>query len=119
MISLKLIVDLWKREYQNQNAQAIAERGSKLYDKFVGFVSNLQSVGSALDSAKNNYDDAFKQLSTGRDNLVAQATKLKALGVKTKNGFSESLVAAAISVDTTENEEEHSPISRQSKKKCF
>ena len=40
--SLKLIVDLWKREYQNQNALEIAERGAKLYDKFVGFVGNLE-----------------------------------------------------------------------------
>ena len=82
--SLKLIVDLWKREYQNQNAVEIAERGAKLYDKFVGFVSNLESVGKALDKAQENYNGAFKQLSTGNDNLVIQATKLKNLGLKNK-----------------------------------
>jgi DNA recombination protein RmuC len=91
IISLKLIVDLWKREYQNLNAQAIADRGSKLYDKFVGFVANLQGVGDALDTARTRYEDAYRQLSTGRDNLVSQATKLKALGVKTKNDLPESL----------------------------
>ena len=96
IISLKLIVDLWKREYQNLNAQAIADRGSKLYDKFVGFVTNLQSVGNALDSARSSYDDAYKQLSAGRDNLVVQATKLKELGVKTKNELPASLVGNAI-----------------------
>lgn len=105
IISLKLIVDLWKREYQNQNAQAIADRGSKLYEKFVGFISNLQGIGSALDSARSCYDDAYKQLSTGRDNLVAQATKLKALGVKTKNELPESLLTAAIAVDHSDIEE--------------
>jgi len=95
IVSLKLIVDLWKREYQNLNARAIADRGAKLYDKFVGFIGNLQGVGSALDSARNNYEDAFRQLSTGRDNLIAQATKLKNLGVKTKNELSAGLVNAA------------------------
>ncbi len=99
IISLKLIVDLWKREYQNLNAQAIAERGSKLYDKFLAFVGKLQHVGNALDSAKNSYEDAYKQLSTGRDNLVSQATKLKQLGVKGKGELPESLVNEGLGED--------------------
>lgn len=82
--SLKLIVDLWKREYQNKNALAIAERGAKLYDKFVGFVDNLREVGSYLDKAVEKYGESFKQLSTGKDNLVIQTEKLKRLGLKTK-----------------------------------
>jgi DNA recombination protein RmuC len=82
--SLKLIEDLWKREYQNRNALEIAERGGKLYDKFVGFVANLTAVGDNLDKAQIKYKDAFKQLTTGSDNLVRQAEKLKLLGVKTK-----------------------------------
>jgi DNA recombination protein RmuC len=96
IVCLKLIVDLWKREYQNLNAQAIAERGAKLYDKFCGFVRNLQSVGAALDSAQNTYQDAYKQLSTGRDNLIGQADKLKNMGVKTKNELPSSLIAGAL-----------------------
>ncbi|MBF4516164.1 DNA recombination protein RmuC [Flavobacterium sp. ANB] len=91
--SLKLIVDLWKREYQNQNAVEIAERGAKLYDKFVGFVSNLESVGKAIDKAQENYNDAFKQLSTGNDNLVIQATKLKNLGLKNKKDLPKEIVS--------------------------
>lgn len=82
--SLKLIADLWKREYQNQNANEIAERGAKLYDKFVGFIDNLQDVGDHLQKAQNKYGEAYKQLSTGNDNLIVQATKLKELGLKTK-----------------------------------
>ncbi|HEV2479548.1 MAG TPA: DNA recombination protein RmuC [Puia sp.] len=99
IVSLKLIVDLWKREYQNRNAQAIAERGGKLYDKFVGFVTNLQGVGRALETARGTYDEAFKQLSTGRDNLVVQATKLKNLGVKTGAALQPELIAGAIAED--------------------
>ena len=82
--SLKLIVDLWKREYQNENAIEIANRGAKLYDKFVGFVMNLEDVGTHLVKAQGKYEDAYKQLRTGNDNLVLQATKLKNLGVKNK-----------------------------------
>ncbi|MFA6770919.1 MAG: DNA recombination protein RmuC [Bacteroidales bacterium] len=92
IISLKLIVDLWKREYQNQNAQAIAERGAKLYEKFVGFVSNLEDLGKHIDRAKDAYTDSYKQLSTGHGNLVTQATLLKSLGLATKKELSKSLV---------------------------
>lgn len=92
IVSLKLIVDLWKREYQNLNAQAIADRGAKLYEKFTGFVKNLQSVGQALDAAQTSYEDAFKQLSTGKDNLVIQANKLKNLGIKTKGELPTALL---------------------------
>ncbi|HBC31207.1 MAG TPA: DNA recombination protein RmuC [Clostridiales bacterium] len=94
--SLKLIVDLWKREYQNQNAIAIAERGAKLYDKFVGFIDNLEGVGDYIDKAQNKYSDAFKQLSTGQDNLVLQAEKLKKLGLKTKKELSTELVNLSV-----------------------
>lgn len=90
--SLKLIADLWKREYQNRNSMEIAERGAKLYDKFVGFVDNLEKVGKNLDQAKNVYDDAYKQLSTGNDNLVLQTQKLKNLGIKNKKELSQTLI---------------------------
>lgn len=93
--SLKLIADLWKREYQNQNANEIAERGAKLYDKFAGFISNLQDVGDHLQKAQNKYGEAYKQLATGNDNLVTQATKLKDLGLKTKRSLPEELVNTA------------------------
>lgn len=93
--SLKLIVDLWKREYQNQNALEIADRGAKLYDKFVGFVSVLTEVGNSIDKAQSKYSEAFKLLSTGNDNLVLQTEKLKKLGLKTKKELNPELINQA------------------------
>ena len=90
--SLKLIVNLWKREHQNQNALEIAERGAKLYDKFVGFVNNLEDVGGYIEKAQVKYNDAYKQLCSGNDNLVTQATKLKDLGLKTKKELPNEMV---------------------------
>lgn len=89
--SLKLIQDLWKREHQNRNAMEIADRGAKLYDKFVGFVENLERIGKNIDQAKNSYNDAFKQLSSGNDNLIVQTQKLKNLGIKNKKNLPQSL----------------------------
>ena len=92
---LKLISDVWKRADQNTNALEIAERGGKLYDKFVTFVENLEKVGKNIDQARNSYNDAYKQLATGNDNLVAQTQKLKQLGAKNRKKLSSGLVENA------------------------
>jgi DNA recombination protein RmuC len=89
--SLKLIADLWKRERQNRNAMAIAERGALLYDKFVGFIENLEEVGTHLDLTSKSYSKAYKQLSAGDGNLVKQATELKNLGIKNKKQMRKEL----------------------------
>ncbi len=101
--SLKLIADLWKREYQNRNSIEIAERGARLYDKFVGFVENLEKVGRNLDQAKNVYNDAYKQLYTGNDNLVVQTQKLKSLGIKNKKDLPQSLIDNSNLIEPSES----------------
>ncbi len=90
--SLKLIVDLWKREKHNRNALDIADRGAKMYDKFVGFIENLENIGKNLDKAQSAYVESYKQLTTGSDNLVLQATKMKNLGLKAKKNLPDELV---------------------------
>ena len=101
--SLKLIADLWKREYQNRNSIEIAERGARLYDKFVGFVDNLEKVGRNLDQAKNVFNDAYKQLHTGNDNLVIQTQKLKSLGIKNKKDLPQSLIDNSNFIEPSES----------------
>lgn len=90
--SLKLIEDLWKREHQNQNALQIASRGAKLYDKLVSFVENLEKVGKNMNAAKTAYDEAYRQLYTGKGNVVNQAFAMKNLGLKNKKDFNAGLI---------------------------
>lgn len=80
--SLKVVSDLWKREYQSRNALEIAKRGAILYDKFAGFVDTLQDVGKNIDRTQKSYEKAFSQLKDGNGNLIRQAEMLKELGVK-------------------------------------
>lgn len=80
--SLKVVADLWKREYQSRNALEIAKRGAALYDKFAGFVETLQDVGKNIERTQKSYDKAFSQLKDGNGNLIRQAEMLKELGVK-------------------------------------
>lgn len=82
--SLKVVADLWKREYQSRNAQEIANRGAMLYDKFVGFVESLQDVGKSIEKSQRSYDKAFSQLKDGNGNLIRQAEMLKELGIKSQ-----------------------------------
>lgn len=80
---LKLMYQLWMREKQTRNAVKIAEETAKLYDKFVGFVGDLEDVGKHLASAQTSYDDAYKKLSTGRGNLLSKVEGVRKLGLKT------------------------------------
>lgn len=90
--ALKLIYNLWQREYQNRHAMEIAERGGLLYDKFVGFVENLTSVGENLSRTQRSYTSAMGQLTEGSGNLVAQAHKLKTLGAKAKKSLPDEMI---------------------------
>ena len=92
---LKIVDDLWKRDSQSRNALEIADRGAKLYDKFVGFVSTLEDVGKAVRSASAAYDKALGQLSEGRGSLVSQADSLRKLGVKAAKSLPQNLVDKA------------------------
>jgi len=93
--AIKLIADLWKREYQNRNAIEIAERGAALYDKLVNFVGSLTEIDTHLDRVRRSYNNAFGQLKSGKGNLIGQAEKLRELGVKAKKTLPSSLTDEA------------------------
>ncbi|GGA69387.1 DNA recombination protein RmuC [Neiella marina] len=92
LVALRTIHNIWRVEQQNQNAQEIAERAGKLYDKFVGFVDDLGKVDSALARVNKEFDAAKSKLSTGPGNLVRQTTMLKELGVRSNKQLSAELV---------------------------
>ena len=79
---LKIVYDLWKRADQSKNAQAIAEEGAKLYNKFMGFADTLLDLGKSLQGASEKYDKAMNQLKTGSGNLVRRTERLRELGIR-------------------------------------
>lgn len=80
---LRTVKNLWNIEKQNENASKIAEKAGQLYDKLAGFVGNMESIDKSLIGARKAYDEAFKQLSTGRGSAIGLAEKMKELGAKT------------------------------------
>lgn len=81
--TLRLIAQLWTRDKQTKNALKIAEEGGKLYDKFVGFVNDMQTVEQSLGKASEAYASAMSKLHTGRGCIVSKVANLKKLGAKT------------------------------------
>ena len=80
---LRTVKNLWNIEKQNQNASKIADKAGQLYDKLVGFVGNMEGIDKGLSSARKAYEEAYKQLSSGRGNAISIAEDMKALGAKT------------------------------------
>ncbi|MCF8364892.1 MAG: DNA recombination protein RmuC [Bacteroidales bacterium] len=90
--TLKMVASLWQQEYQNRNVMDIADQSGKLYDKFVGFVVDLQAIGDKLTAAQGSYDNALSKLSAGKGNLISRAEKIKQLGAKTKKEIPRNLL---------------------------
>ena len=82
LISLRTIASIWRYEYQNRNAQELVRQCTALYDKFVGFVTDLEDIGKRLKAAQSSYDDAYGKLASGKGNLVRQVERIRELGLK-------------------------------------
>ena len=87
LITLRIIQNIWRYEYQNKNAREIANKAGDLYDKFVGFVEAIEDVGKQLAKAKQSYENAYSRLAKGKGNLIKRAYALKEMGVKTKKNL--------------------------------
>lgn len=93
---VRTVAHLWRQEAQNRNAQEIAKRGAELYDKLVGFVEDLESLGGRLKQAQKDYDAAHNKLTGGRGNVIRQAEMLKELGIKPSKVLPAAMVEIAV-----------------------
>ena len=97
LATLRTVANIWRNEQQNQNALAIAEAGSKLYDKFVGFVESMDGINKALGQAQSQFQTAYSRLVSGRGNLISSTEKLRKLGIKAGKQLQRDLVEKAMS----------------------
>lgn len=82
LATLRTVASIWKQDRQTKNALDIAEKSGRLYDKFVGFIEDMQKIGDRLQSTQKVYDEGMKKLSEGSGNLVRRAEELKKMGAK-------------------------------------
>ena len=99
LATLRTIQSIWRYERQNKNAEEIARQAGAMYDKFVGFVGDLDKVADYISKAGKAQQDAVNKLSNGRGNLVASSEKLKKLGAKVKKTMPKSVTADLLQAD--------------------
>ncbi|TFF40262.1 DNA recombination protein RmuC [Mucilaginibacter psychrotolerans] len=82
LATLRTIASIWKQERQNRNVLEIARLSGEMYDKFVGFVGDMEGIGKNIKQSQDSYDKALNKLTDGRGNLTVTAEKIKKLGAK-------------------------------------
>jgi DNA recombination protein RmuC len=92
---IRIVNVLWQQERQARNVSEVMERGSELYEKFVGFVTDMEVLGDSLRKSDQHYTNAMKKLADGRGNLIRQVEMLKKLGLRTNKSIPRNLLDRA------------------------
>ena len=96
LVALRTIHNLWRYEHQNRNAELIADKASKLYDKVRGFVEDMENLGSTLDKAQQTYQNSLNKLSKGRGNIIGQIERFRELGVEVKKPINPDIALLSV-----------------------
>jgi len=95
LATLRTIESTWKHERQNRNVIEIARIGGTLYDKFEGFVKDMERIEKGLETSQKAVSSAMNKLKTGNGNIVITTQKLKNLGAKAKKSLPSELLEEA------------------------
>jgi len=95
LATLRTIENIWRRENQNKNAIEIARQSGALYDKFVGFIEDLNDIGKRLEQSQDSYRKAVNKLYDGQGNIVRRIESIKELGAKASKSLPDKLLNSA------------------------
>ncbi|RCH54725.1 DNA recombination protein RmuC [Mucilaginibacter hurinus] len=95
LATLRTIASMWKQERQNRNVLEIARLSGSMYDKFVGFVNDMESIGKNIKQSQSAYDNAINKLTEGNGNLTVTADKIKKLGAKANKQLDQKYIGDA------------------------
>ncbi|OFY85251.1 MAG: DNA polymerase V [Bacteroidetes bacterium RIFCSPLOWO2_12_FULL_35_15] len=105
LATLRTIASVWKQERQTKNAIEIAKQSGALYDKFVGFIEDMDKIKKGIDSSGLAYDNAINKLQKGSGNLVKRALDIEKLGAKTTKQISSKFIESDEPSQLTEDTE--------------
>lgn len=91
LMALQLAYNLWQSELQSRSVHEIYDSAEKLYKKFSTFANNFEKIGKGIQQLQSTYEDAKKQLSTGRGNIVSQLEGWKKKGLNAPSALPPSL----------------------------
>ncbi len=92
MIALRTVANIWQVERRNRNAEEIANRAGKVYDKFVGFITDMEKLGERLDQAQKSYHAAWNKLRDGRGSITRQLEDLRQMGARASKALPRALI---------------------------
>jgi DNA recombination protein RmuC len=92
LATLKTVASIWKQERQNKNIIEIARQASALYDKFVGFLDDMEKIEKGINQADTAYRNALNKLKDGKGNLIRSTEKIRKLGLTTKKKISDDFL---------------------------
>lgn len=101
LVMLRTIHHTWRNEKTNLNAKKIADNAGKLYDKFVGFVDDMNDIGKKIHQSQEAWDSGMRKLQQGSGNLIKRVEDLKLLGAKANKSINNNL----LSTDELKNSE--------------
>lgn len=99
LATLMTVGSIWKHEKQTRNALEIARQGGRLYDKFVSFLGDLESLGKQIDRVQSTYHEAHKKLGSGAGNIIGKVKILQDLGAKTSKEIPQEYLQTDIQDD--------------------
>lgn len=105
LATLRTIASVWKQERQTKNAIEIAKQSGALYDKFVGFIEDMDKIGKSIDASHTAYESAVNKLHKGSGNLVKRAQDIEKLGAKTTKQISSKFIENDETSQLTEGSE--------------
>ncbi|MBA1432201.1 MAG: DNA recombination protein RmuC [Epsilonproteobacteria bacterium] len=87
LVTLRTIEHIWRTQRQEEHAKKIAKEAEGMLEKLVGFVEELQKIGTHLQRAQDSYDRAFNRLQSGKGNVIKRAQNIVELGIKPKKSL--------------------------------
>ena len=83
LMALQLAFNLWQKERQSRNVEAIFAKAAAIYDKCVLLTESFEDVGKNLRRAMDAHDQAMARFCSGRGNLTRQVEDLRQMGIST------------------------------------
>jgi DNA recombination protein RmuC len=105
LATLRTVAGVWRNEDRNRNALEIAQRAGRLYDKFHGFMADMDKLDRNLRIARESFDEAKAKLTTGKGNVVSQLDTLHRLGAKAQKRLERGLLEQAGAEDGPADDE--------------
>lgn len=95
LATLRTIAFIWKQDNQRRNVVEIAKESGSLYDKFVGFMEDLENLGKKIDGVKSDYSDAMNKLYDSKQKggtVIGRIERIKKLGADTTKSLPQNVL---------------------------